>query len=315
MASEISEETCSSVYEQPLPVDYQRKFTEPSQILTGPPNSEESTNGLQPLRSVSGSHHLPQEKPTHSKNPTPVESSEQAVNTIAGIAPPSKSSSTPLELGPESQPEKCDKAPEAASGEDDYATQPFYSSRESGPTFVSAAEHTKTVNKLESQIKSKDNQNQLEVKQGKELQEENEKLHRQRSKLQTYNVENHKQLCELGEDHKKTQDELETVQKDKRLYERRTSILEDELRVANEKIEELKKENGSLTKGVTQLNEEMEELKKENGSLTKGVTQLNEEIEELKKENGSLKKEVTQLREELQKKVSNLEALFKEKCN
>ena len=273
---ERSEETYTGVYEQPLPVDLQRRFTEPSQVLTGPPDSEGNTNGLQPLMSVSGSHHLPQKKPTHSKNPTPVESSEQAVNTVAGIAPPSKSSSTPLELGPESQPEKCDKTPEAASGEDDYATQPFYSSRESGPTFVSAAEHTKTVNKLESQIKTKDNQNQLEVKQGKELQEENEKLHRQRSKLQTNNIENHRQLCELGEDHKKTQDELEIVQKDKRLYERRTSILEDELRVANEEIEKLKKENESL------------------------YEKLDEE---------------TRKRQVLEERVSNLEALFKEKCN
>ena len=271
--------------------DMQRKFpdADPVQIIPGNQDlghsHRDDSNGFQSLaHNVGGSNSLlTVTQPTISKNPSleenPKSETKQALNTVIGTAPPSKSSSTLSDTCKGSHPEECShKMPEAVSSHEDGVYDPV-SPNKSETTFVSVKDHRKSLDDQDSKMKTLQKKAELEEKQNVELKQQKEELFETTSTLRKQSAGNYQQMKELTENHQATHEKLMKEQEEKQRYERENSSLENELRLANEEIEKLKQRNKELEKTVSKLFKKLDEETRQREALQREVRQLKEMFE------------------------------------
>ena len=210
---------------------------------------------------------------TQIKTPSQVEE-----NTVSQqVAPPGKTLSSPSDQANyDTQSEECSKLPEAVSGEGDTTSTRIAASKGDNHTLMSIGDHKRSVKRLESENKSLQEQKNLEAKLLQDLNETHGELHDKHIDTQESKSSMCDEVNRLTKENIKMSKDLKQIQEEKTVYERRTSVLADDLRKASEEIEDLKEENVGLRKTVDNFSRTLTEETKKREDLERKVSRLDE---------------------------------------
>lgn len=213
------------------------------------------------------------------KSPSQVEE-----NTVAQqVAPPSKTLSSPSDQANyDTQTEQCSKLPEAVSGEGDTTSTRIAAFKGENQTLMSIGEHKRSVKRLESENKSLQEQKNLEAKLYQDMNESHGELHDKHIVTQESKSTMCDEVNRLTKENIKMSKDLKQIKEEKHVYERRTSVLADDLRKASERIEDLKDENVGLRNTVDNLSRTLTKETGKREELERKVSRLDEMMNKYK---------------------------------
>ncbi len=213
------------------------------------------------------------------KSPSQVEE-----NTVAQqVAPPGKTLSSPSDQANyDTQTEQCSKLPEAVSGEGDTTSTRIAAFKGENQTLMSIGEHKRSVKRLESENKSLQEQKNLEAKLYQDMNESHGELHDKHIVTQESKSTMCDEVNRLTKENIKMSKDLKQIKEEKHVYERRTSVLADDLRKASERIEDLKDENVGLRNTVDNLSRTLTKETGKREELERKVSRLDEMMNKYK---------------------------------